>query len=195
MIVKKHFPQSSPTRKAEKIRLVSGANGGSVTDLDEFALTAIKKKKISESKRTKKNNLKKTTTIQEQNVPLPSDMHNDNRTNATNSASTTNITPIGIHNVSLPSNTCMLSSNTSSIISRSQPTYVPIHSLSTMSSTQCQLCFNYIRPLEMTSNCNQCHGILCWNRSSMIDQGYQLCQSCRAYHTNQLQQTYFRYNQ
>ena len=138
MIVKRHFPQSSPTRKAGKRRLVSGANGGSVTDLDEFALTAIKKKKISETKRTKKNNLKKATTIQEQNVPLPSDIHNDSRTNATNSTSTTNITPIGIH-VSLPPNTYMLSSNTSPITSRSQPTYAPLHSLSSMSSIQCQL--------------------------------------------------------
>ena len=158
-------------------------------------MTAIKKKKTSEIKRTKKNNLKKTTTIQEQNVPLPSDIHNDNRRNATNSTSTTNITPIGIHNVSLPPNTYMLSSNTSPITSRSQPTYAPLHSLSSMPSTQCQLCFNYIQPLEMTSNCNQCHGILCWNCSSKIDQGYQLCQSSRAYHTNQLPQTYFRYNQ
>ena len=73
-------------------------------------------------------------------------IHNDNRTNST---STTDITPIGIHNASLLPITYMLSSNTSPMISRSQPTYAPLHSLSLMSSTQCQLCFNYIKPLEI----------------------------------------------
>ena len=117
MIVNEHYFQSSTKR------LVFEANGRSVTDLGEFASTIIKKKKISETERTKKNNSKKTTTIQEQYVPSITDIHNDYQTNATNSTSTTNITSIVIHNVSLPPITYMLLSDTFPIISRSQPTY------------------------------------------------------------------------
>ncbi len=189
-IVKKHFSQSSTTTKGKK-RLVSGANGRSVTDLDEFALTAIKKKRTTQTKLAKKNVPKKMTNKQKQNASSTTYVCNANGTN------TTNITPVGIQNVALPPITYMLPSNTSSMIPTFQSnhgTYSSLHNLTSMSSTQCQLCFQLVKPLEMTSNCTQCHKILCWECSSKIDKSYQLCHLCRAYYTSQ-QQTYFNYNQ
>jgi hypothetical protein len=41
--------------------LVSPANGKILTDLDEFALTSIKKRKTAETKIAKKDNSKKKT--------------------------------------------------------------------------------------------------------------------------------------
>ncbi|CAF2130867.1 unnamed protein product [Rotaria magnacalcarata] len=199
-IVKKYFSQSSTKCTKGKKRVVSGANGAngrSVTDLDEFALTTIKKKKTTEAKLTKKNNSKKTNLTQKQNVRSITDIYNANGTNIADSTSTTNVTPAGIHNGSLPPITYMLPSNTSQMISTYSSnfgSYTPLHNLSAMPPTQCQLCFHFIKPLEMTSNCNQCHRILCWECSSKIDRTHQLCQSCRTYYTNQ-QQTYFNYNQ
>ncbi|CAF4645199.1 unnamed protein product, partial [Rotaria socialis] len=195
-IVKKYFSQSSTKCTKGKKRVVSGANGRSVTDLDEFALTTIKKKKTTEAKLTKKNNSKKTNATQKQNVRSTTDIYNANGTNITDSTNATNVTPDGIHNGSLPPITYMLPSNTSRMISTYSSnfgSYTPLHNLSTMPPTQCQLCFHFIKPLEMTSNCNQCHRILCWECSSKIDRTHQLCQSCRTYYTNQ-QQTYFNYN-
>ncbi|CAF1272071.1 unnamed protein product [Rotaria sp. Silwood1] len=192
MIVKKHFSQVSTTRPARKKRLIHGANGRCVTDLDELALTAIKKKKTTETKLTK-NCSNKTTVTQKQNVPSTTDICNANRINTNNS---TNTAPIGTQNVSLPPISYMLPSNTSSLVPtfQSNPaSYVPLYNTSS-TSIQCHLCYNYIKPAEMTSNCNLCHGILCWECSSTMDNSYQLCQLCRAYFTGQ-QQNYFAYKQ
>jgi hypothetical protein len=191
MIVKKHFSQASTPSKKGKKRLVSGANGRSVTDLDEFALTAIKKKKTTENKTAKKNNSKKVTNTQKQNIPSSTNVC------STTGINTTNITPVGNYNLPLPPISYMLSSNTSPMISTFQSnagTYGSLHNLAPVSSSQCQLCFNFIKPVEITSNCSQCRRMLCWECSSKIDQNYQLCHSCRAYYTSQ-QQTYYHQNQ
>jgi hypothetical protein len=194
MIVKKHFSQSSTSSKVKK-RLVSGANGRSITDLDEFALTTIRKKKTAETKVSKRKYTKKKTDTQKQNVLPDTNIY---------SANGTNVTSTGTHNVQLPpiayilpSNTSSMispsQSNTSSMISPSQPninSYLPLQNLPSTSYMQCQLCFNSIKPLETTSNCSQCHRILCWECSYKIDKNYQLCHICRSYYTSQ-QQIYF----
>ncbi|CAF1525814.1 unnamed protein product [Rotaria sordida] len=192
MIVKKHFSRTSTTFPARKKRLIHGTNGKCLTDIDEIALTAIKKKKTTE-KKLNKNRSKQITVTQKLNVPAATDICNANNISTSDS---TNTTPIGIHNVSLPPISYMLPSNTSSLVPTCQSSsgsYVHLHNTSS-TSTQCHLCYNYIKPAEMTSNCNLCHGILCWECSSKMDNRYQFCQLCRAYFTGQ-QQNNFAYNQ
>jgi len=190
MIVKKHFAKPKTTSTKAKKRLVSGANGKSVTDLDEFALTAIKKRKTADRKLAN-NSTKKKNKTQEQSAPS-----NTNSYNVTETI-TINTTPAVAHNGPLPPITYMLPSNNPTLISPLQSnftSYVPLQNFTSRPSAQCQLCFNFIKPLEVTSNCNQCHGILCWDCGCKIDKTYQFCHFCRSYYTNQ-QQTYFSTSQ
>ncbi|CAF4619430.1 unnamed protein product, partial [Rotaria sp. Silwood2] len=176
----------------KKKRITHGTNGRCVTDLDEIALIAIKKKKITE-KKLNKNRSKKITVTPKQSVPSTTDICSANKISTSDS---TNTTPIGTHNFSLPPISYMLPSNTSPLVSTCQSnsgSYVPLHNKSS-TSTQCHLCYNSIKPAETTSNCNLCHGILCWECSSKMDNSYQLCQLCRAYFTGQ-QQNYSAYYQ
>ncbi|CAF3140261.1 unnamed protein product, partial [Rotaria sp. Silwood2] len=182
MIIMKDFPQSTTTTAKTKRRLVYGTHGKSITDLDEFALTAIKKqKKTTERQVAKKSNTKETTNKQKQTVSLNIHIYNANAIN------TTNATPIDTHTASLSPITYMLPTNVSTTISSLQPNlglYAPLQS---STSTQYQLCFNFIKPLETISNCNQCHSILCWECSCKIDTNYQICYICRSYYTIQQQ--------
>ncbi|CAF4370866.1 unnamed protein product [Rotaria socialis] len=138
------------------------------------------------SQSTEKNRSLDAIEAMKQNVRPTTDIYNAIETNIEDSTNATNVTPAGIHNGSLPPITYMLPSNTSQMISMYLSNfglYTPLHNLSTMSPTQYQLYFHFIKPLEITSNCNQCHRILCWECSSKIDKTHQLCQSCRTYYT------------
>ncbi|CAF1689424.1 unnamed protein product, partial [Adineta ricciae] len=100
-------------------------------------------------------------------------------------------------NTALPPITYMLTSDASPTISSFHSSVGicgQLQSLTQTSTIQCQLCFNIIQALETTSNCHQCHKILCWKCSTKMNDTYQLCYPCRSFYANQ-QHNYYSYTQ
>ncbi|CAF1646099.1 unnamed protein product, partial [Didymodactylos carnosus] len=151
-IVEKHFtpPKATTTKK----RLISGINGKSVTDLDEYALIAIKQKMKND-----KQSKKATTTPTTKKATKRRKQHTSFDVLAENS-NDVDMQSTGDQTVSLvqpPTDFTMAFSP-----QPNNQSFQPLQHLSSLPTQQCQQCIRAIWPWDVIGNCNQCNGVLCW---------------------------------
>ena len=182
--VQKYFSKHPASHTKSRKRRISSANGRSVTDINELALVAIKKKKTSQVKTSKGKASKKIT-----NTWNNDDSHTTNIPNINEAVATSlpniSATPVSTINPSLPPISNMLATNISPTLLTCQPesrTFTTLQTLWPMTTIQCQSWFVSIQPLEVTRNWIQCARILCWQCSSKMDTTHQLCESCRRHY-------------
>ena len=138
-IVQKHFSKHPASHTKGKKRKSSGANGRSVTDIDELALATIKKKKTAQVKTSKGKASKKITNTWNNDDSGTTNIPNVNEAVATSLPSISAKLISTIH-PSLPPISNMLPTNISSTLSTCQPesrTFTTLQTLSPMTTIQC----------------------------------------------------------
>ncbi|CAF1097792.1 unnamed protein product [Didymodactylos carnosus] len=158
-IVEKHFGQPKETARAKK-HLLSRPHGAIVTDVDEYALSVIRKKKAAKENKTGTTMNKTASKLRKQKPStntldtLVSDHFND--VDAPPTHNRLQLTP--------PISSNSQPSNDFSTVTSSYPILQVLQSLQNATTTtrqQCQQCHRTIQPMDLTGNCIQCNTVLC----------------------------------
>jgi hypothetical protein len=191
-IVAKFFTQTK--KVTNKKRLISREFGTSVTDLDELALTTIKKK--TKTNKTTTTTRKPRTSKKQKVVENPVDTINSpNNLQSSNDQHPAQIihqssnhqhpvqiihqsTNNNITSTDLSSRPDFFPDNNSSSFTHTT-TLQPLQNLTSMNMFKCHQCFRDLLPWEAMNNCAQCNAIICWQCVGFSDGSNCICHSCQ----------------